>query len=297
MHDNYAAVLSMCFICGVPIMATGECVCRGDPHCFAFDANRFNQQHDLHTSNVCAYVMATDRCGGKGTYAISALLELVKDISSVKSFVGGIGVHYSNPRKDGEQQIMMMPGPQIFFGAEMFTEFPKRIDDHLFEMVPAVFVHPKDFSKGVTEVMSYTLPNGVNIQYDGIKGVKINNDALAPGTPRCGLCGNDDGVYDDQDFLMGNNVNGIKCKGLPADGAALTVTTNKQHFVNSWFLHTTTHACNEICSPTTPFIRTLSFCHLPTSVLEFMTLIDNIFINDPTQDAQEAFTFNDSGNI
>ncbi|ELT97461.1 hypothetical protein CAPTEDRAFT_221444 [Capitella teleta] len=235
-------------------LAIGECVCRGDPHCFAFDADRYNGEHELLTHNVCAYYLATDDCpGGLGrvgyhpTYTISALFERVKNISTTRSFVRAIEIQHFYA--DGDTFVNIMQGPRVTCsGYGDIEEFPKQIDGHLFEMVPAVFTHPKDFSKGVTEVLSYTLPNGVNVQYDGIKGMKINNDALDPGVPRCGLCGNDDGFYNDQDMMLGNNVNGARCQGLHADGQPHTVTSNKQHFVNSWFAFTTDDdACEEIC--------------------------------------------------
>ncbi|ELT93073.1 hypothetical protein CAPTEDRAFT_213465 [Capitella teleta] len=239
----------------ISTVATGECVCRGDPHCFAFDANRFNKKHDLHIPNICAYSLATDGCEDMSSlsYNIVAKFERVKHISSVKSFVSGLTIFYQPEHAGGNVQTTYInQGLEVTFrdlSVERHTlqEFPKEIEGHHFEMVPAVFSHPHDFSKGVTEVLSYTLPNGVNVQYDGIKAVKINNDALSSETPRCGICGNDDGIYDEQDILLGGNVDGRFCPGLPANGTRMEVAKNKEQFVNSWFIYSTGEMCDEIC--------------------------------------------------
>ncbi|ELT98688.1 hypothetical protein CAPTEDRAFT_186245 [Capitella teleta] len=234
--DNYVEHLKQ--------MATGECVCRGDPHCFAFDANRSNSDHDLHTSALCEYILSTDSCGGRlHTYDVTGVFELVKDIGSSKSFVSEVNTYlYSADRPPTfltiKQGMIVTHKDQ-----EIPQNFPQSIDGFIIDIVPAVFAHPKDFSKGVTEVMSITLPNGVNVQYDGIKGVKINLDALYPNTRRCGLCGNNDGVYDDRDFRMGANVNGLYCTGLVAVGERLTATSNKNYFFNSWYFPNSTKNC------------------------------------------------------
>ncbi|ELT99812.1 hypothetical protein CAPTEDRAFT_226917 [Capitella teleta] len=234
--DNYVEHLKQ--------MATGECVCRGDPHCFAFDANRSNSDHDFRTSALCEFVLSTDYCGGVlPTYAVTGVFEPVKDIGSAKSFVSEVKTYL----------FSLVKGPTIFRikqgmivthkDQEIPQNFPQSIDGLIIDIVPAVFAHPKDFSKGVTEVMSITLPNGVNVQYDGIKGVKINVDALNSDTPRCGLCGNNDGVYDDRDFLMGQNVNGAYCSHLLAVGEELTLTSNKDYFLNSWYFPSAEKNC------------------------------------------------------
>ncbi|ELU00173.1 hypothetical protein CAPTEDRAFT_220804 [Capitella teleta] len=232
-------------------VANGECVCRGDPHCFPFDANRFNNDQELFTPNVCGYVMATDRCSEFKVfpqYIISAAFKRVKYIGMARSFVSGVSIEYLNKQQGGYLKINLNQGLEVIFDGQKVEEFPKEIDGHKFEMVPAVFAHPKDFTEGVTEVMSYTLPNGINVQYDGIKGVKINVDSFE-GTPTtCGLCGNNDGILDGKDFALGGNVNGAKCDGLPVDGSEREMTSDKQAFVNSWYhFSTDDEECTAIC--------------------------------------------------
>jgi hypothetical protein len=78
---------------------------------------------------------------------------------------------------------------------------------------------------------SVTLPNGVNVQYDGIKAVKLNADALDESEEHiCGICGNNDGSYNGDDFLQGNNVNGGWCPGYFAPGPRFT-TVNYNYTV------------------------------------------------------------------
>jgi hypothetical protein len=77
---------------------TGQCVCRGDPHCFAFDANRFEQADEVFTTNVCAYVLSTDECQKTGTYAISAVFDRVKDVATIRSYVKEIFIFYIDLR-------------------------------------------------------------------------------------------------------------------------------------------------------------------------------------------------------
>ncbi|ELU18583.1 hypothetical protein CAPTEDRAFT_194673 [Capitella teleta] len=126
-------------------------------------------------------------------------------------------------RENEKQRVNLKQGLEVTHDHQQIEEFPQIIDGHKFEMVPAVRVHHLDWHNDVTEVISYTLPNGVNIQYDGITDVKINNDALDSETARCGLCGNDDGVFDERGFVKGYNVDGDKCENLYAQGPALSV--------------------------------------------------------------------------
>jgi hypothetical protein len=66
-----------------------------------------------------------------------------------------------------------------------------------------------------------TLFNGVNIQYDGIKAVKIDvPDSMSGGI--CGICGNKDGVLNGDDLKLGYNVNGAWCQSLQSSGGFLT---------------------------------------------------------------------------
>ncbi|ELT96247.1 hypothetical protein CAPTEDRAFT_209759 [Capitella teleta] len=192
--------------------------------------------HDLHISNVCAYVLLTDDCFTRPdgsfvrTFFISAIFERVKNTKSVKSFVKEVLIEKIVKMKP--KPFRLMQGLQVKYFNETIKDFPAVIDGHTFEIVPAVFAHPKDFSEGVTEVMSVTLPNGINVQYDGIKAVKIKN---AGKKRRCGICGNSDGKRDKHDFIKGFNIRGKHRKGLKAPGPSHGKTTNMEHFVNSWF--------------------------------------------------------------
>ncbi|ELT90926.1 hypothetical protein CAPTEDRAFT_190806 [Capitella teleta] len=226
---------------------TGECVCRGDPHCFAFDADRSNKEHDLETSNVCTYVLQTNECSENGTFIISGVFERVKNTKSMKSFVKEVAIITAQENNPNNYiRIKLRQGLQARFGNGMIQSFPKQFGGHRFEIIPAVFAHPKDFTSGVTEVMSYTMPNGINIQYDGIKAVKINIDNYSG--PSCGLCGNGDGIYDENDFQKGYNLDGKYCEGLQVPGPKYGLASSKQEFVNSW-LHakTLTKECVELC--------------------------------------------------
>ncbi|ELU08306.1 hypothetical protein CAPTEDRAFT_195093 [Capitella teleta] len=231
-------------------VATGECVCRGDPHCYAFDADRFNNEQELFTPNVCGYVMATDSCPPDTAYPnyfISAVFERVKYTGSARSFVSVVIIEFKNP-EGGYNVIALNQGMEVTYDGQKVEEFPKEVDGHKFEIVPAVYAHPKDFAHGVTKVISYTLPNGINVQYDGIKGLKINVDSLKEGTRICGLCGNNDGVFDNNDYKLGAHLGGQSCENLPANGMEGTPASNKESFVNSWYRFSTfDEACQEIC--------------------------------------------------
>ncbi|ELT99377.1 hypothetical protein CAPTEDRAFT_208033 [Capitella teleta] len=199
---------------------SGECVCRGDPHCFAFDADRNNPEHELFTPNVCAYTLATDECGETGKWTVAAVFERVKDVSSTRSFVKEVVIKYIDDV--GKYVIIKLKqGLRVRFGIRDIATFPNRIGGFYLDIVPAVSAHPKDFSGDSAEVVSLTFPNGVNVQYDGVKVVKINMDEAVTGAT-CGLCGNNDGVYDSRDLAQGYNVNGKICKGLYAPGPSMT---------------------------------------------------------------------------
>lgn len=67
------------------------------------------------------------------------------------------------------------------------------------------------------------LQNGLEVQYDGIKTMKI---IAPPGMESlCGICGNNDGTYDENDMALGWHVNGENgnsfnqmCYGQMANG-------------------------------------------------------------------------------
>ena len=75
---------------------------------------------------------------------------------------------------------------------------------------------------------SVTLPNGVNVTYDGVKAVHIETPPpnMMDG-PICGICGNNDGVLDLDDFKQGLNINGDHCAALMAPGPVGTAVSTR----------------------------------------------------------------------
>ncbi|ELT96662.1 hypothetical protein CAPTEDRAFT_187400 [Capitella teleta] len=182
----------------------------------------------MPSPKYCQSTLVTDECGENGDWNVSAIFDHVEG----KAFVKEVSVVFFNRVRRRTARIRLEQGLKVKFGSKYVQSFPKQIGDNYLAIVPALFAHPKDFSEGVTEVMSITLPNGVNIQYDGVSAVKINMDGFSGSV--CGLCGNHDGVYDSKDLRKGYNVDGKVCNALPVPAPSLAVTNNKEHFVNSW---------------------------------------------------------------
>ena len=87
----------------------GQCVCRGDPHCYAFDADRTNETQELFTTNICRFVLATDKCSDSAneTFVISALFDKVKRTVLSRSFVKEVMIEHDNIVRITHIQICM----------------------------------------------------------------------------------------------------------------------------------------------------------------------------------------------
>ena len=70
------------------------------------------------------------------------------------------------------------------------------------------------------------MPNGVEVQYDGIGSVKIMVPPELDGKI-CGICGNKDGVRDDADFMKGPHVDGKECPGYYAAPEPFTTVSSR----------------------------------------------------------------------
>ncbi|ELU02412.1 hypothetical protein CAPTEDRAFT_208835 [Capitella teleta] len=221
---------------------SGECVCRGDPHCFPFDADRRDPDEEIFVSNVCQHILVTDRCteGGTANFIVSANFDRVKNDASPKSFVKELNIIYEGKRASLSQGLAATYQGQP-------VAVPSSIDGFVFNYVAPTFTHHKDFPADTSVVLSLTTPNGAEVLYDGIKSSKV---VLPRGlSSTCGLCGNNDGILDQRDLIMGPNINGQLCNGYPAGPEAFQLADDLVSFVNSWFQYRTSDAaCQEVCS-------------------------------------------------
>jgi hypothetical protein len=74
-------------------------VCRGNPHCFPFDANRFDESHKLTSGNPCGHILVTDSClqdDWVGRLFVSAHFDRVK-LTTDKSYISAVLVQYMTP--------------------------------------------------------------------------------------------------------------------------------------------------------------------------------------------------------
>ena len=44
------------------VATEGTCVCRGDPHCYSFDATKYAMEDELFLTGSCQFVMVQDEC-------------------------------------------------------------------------------------------------------------------------------------------------------------------------------------------------------------------------------------------
>ena len=73
----------------------GVCLCRGDPHCYPFDAANHDPKDELYITSCCWYTMVRDGCHSSGdakTLHIVANLDRVKGIATEKTYVKEIGI-------------------------------------------------------------------------------------------------------------------------------------------------------------------------------------------------------------
>ena len=74
----------------------GLCVCRGDPHCFAFDATKYEREDELFLTGSCRYTLAQDDCYPShqpATFRVIANFKRVK-ATVMRSFVSDVRVEY-----------------------------------------------------------------------------------------------------------------------------------------------------------------------------------------------------------
>ena len=78
------------------ISEDGVCACRGDPHCFQFDAEKNNLSDEIYVTGSCTYTLARDDCTGDGRepeFKVNANFERVEE-GSPRSYVKEVFINY-----------------------------------------------------------------------------------------------------------------------------------------------------------------------------------------------------------
>ncbi|ELT99044.1 hypothetical protein CAPTEDRAFT_197425 [Capitella teleta] len=180
--------------------------------------------------------MATSRCSVEGisAFTITAVFARTKDIASKRSFVKEVHVEYR-----GHTAVLGQNMAAYYDGRKVRAPLHIR-GSHSFDFVSPTFTHHKDFPRGTTVVLSVIIPTGHEVQFDGVKSVKVIAPPFSLHAGRtCGLCGNNDGVLDQGDWTTGNHNNdltnhefGDVCKGLQSNAEPYKQTVkNVRNFV------------------------------------------------------------------
>ena len=75
----------------------GVCMCRGDPHCYQFDAVNHDPNDELYVTKCCWYILTSHGLCGENKYIpfiVAANFDRVKETGAERTYVEQIVIQY-----------------------------------------------------------------------------------------------------------------------------------------------------------------------------------------------------------
>eukprot|EP00914_Ancora_sagittata_P015474 GHVO01030647.1.p1 GENE.GHVO01030647.1~~GHVO01030647.1.p1 ORF type:complete len:248 (+),score=26.78 GHVO01030647.1:60-803(+) len=237
----------------------------GDPHCYRFDDENFNREHELFVSQSCSYTMLTSACDLIPTdasfmdplFTINAHFERV-DATGLRSFTKEIHIANNDPGALFWEGIVLKQGLKVHFNSiEIEVTNAVTTIESSGTTVQIISTsdtdNPADWlmnpRKEVRDLVEITFDNGYVVQFDGYKDFKI----IAPAGPSfkvCGICGNNDGKR--PDMLTGDHQptgkNADLCPGKVVDAPYQSEAKTDDDLINSWFSETVEEGEDGMCA-------------------------------------------------
>ncbi|ELU00190.1 hypothetical protein CAPTEDRAFT_191508 [Capitella teleta] len=225
----------------------GICTCFGDPHCYRFDDDKTNQEHQLFINDSCSYTMVTDSCAFERTdfgaelplpkFHITVVFERVSLLLQ-RSFAKEI--HITSRLTSNTESYQLKQGLEVIHNTRPLNmaDAPFKFEGSSLAVVQTTAQSPNNW-KEQGDLLEVTFTNGFKILWDGVRQFKI----IAPEKPDfniCGLCGNNDGVRPDTKTGTHNNHHESRCttKLVSQDFQTELMEDEVQTLVNSWFAET-----------------------------------------------------------